>query len=165
LEVVAFFHKLTVAVNLLKYGQTLFLERLQTLNLSLMSRKKCITAYVGEGRGEIKHLLLGEIQCVPQLFSALSETLHNQLKLVTNEKHEMTEEAHRLMKTIKQMEASLSDNKRDSGHEENFEVSYPLTRCIRELKEKHAHISKLHRERFEQVRSPCFPTFILSHSS
>jgi CRP-like cAMP-binding protein len=71
----------------------------------LMSRKKCITAYVGEGRGEIKHLLLGEIQCVPQLFSALSETLHNQLKLVTNEKHEMTEEAHRLMKTIKQMEA------------------------------------------------------------
>ena len=50
-----------------------------------------------------------------ELFSALSETLHNQLRQVTNEKHEMTEEAHRLMKTIKQMEASLDDNKRNIG--------------------------------------------------
>ncbi|PVH94158.1 hypothetical protein DM02DRAFT_540054 [Periconia macrospinosa] len=89
-----------------------------------------------------------------ELFSALSETLHNHLKQVTSEKHEMTEEAHRLMKNIKQMEASLDDNKRNPNYEDHddFEVTYPLTRCIKELKEKHAHISKLHRERFEQVR-------------
>ncbi|KAF2706087.1 hypothetical protein K504DRAFT_90510 [Pleomassaria siparia CBS 279.74] len=89
-----------------------------------------------------------------ELFSALSETLHNQLRQVTNEKHEITEEAHRLMKTIKQMEASLEDNKPNPNYddESNFRVTYPLTRCLSGLKEKYNAISKLHRERFEQVR-------------
>lgn len=89
-----------------------------------------------------------------ELFSALSETLHNQLRQVTNEKHEMTEEAHRLIKTIKQMEASLDDDKKNPNYEDHDEaaVSYPLTRCLSALKEKYNAISKMHRERFEQVR-------------
>ena len=51
------------------------------------------------------------------MFSALSETLHSQLRQVTNEKHEMTEEAHSLLKTIRQMEASLEDNKPNPNYE------------------------------------------------
>ncbi|KAF2189067.1 hypothetical protein K469DRAFT_684323 [Zopfia rhizophila CBS 207.26] len=90
-----------------------------------------------------------------ELFSALSETLHNQLRQVTNEKHEMTEEAHRLIKTINQMEASLEDNKLSSAYrleDGDTKVTYPLTRCLQALKEKYNAVSKLHRERFEQVR-------------
>ncbi|KAH7139141.1 microtubule associated protein-domain-containing protein [Dendryphion nanum] len=88
-----------------------------------------------------------------ELFSALSETLHNQLRQVTNEKHEMTEEAHRLLKTIRQMEASLDDNKPRASYEtDDAQITYPLTRCLQALKEKHNAVSKVHRERFEQVR-------------
>ncbi|KAF2438319.1 protein regulator of cytokinesis 1 [Karstenula rhodostoma CBS 690.94] len=89
-----------------------------------------------------------------ELFSALSETLHSQLKQTTNEKHEMTEEAERLISTIRQMEASLDDNKPNPNYdvEDDLEVTYPLTRCLKELKEKYSSVSKLHRERFEQVR-------------
>lgn len=96
---------------------------------------------------------------VSQLFSALSETLHNQLRQVTNEKHEMTEEAHRLAKTIRQMEASLEDNKANPNHEDRDDehITYPLTRCLQGLKEKYNHVSKMHRERFEQVRSKYSP--------
>ena len=89
-----------------------------------------------------------------QLFSALSETLHNQLRQVTNEKHEMTEEAHRLVKTIRQMEDSLEDNKPNANYETHDDgtVTYPLTRCLQGLKEKYNSVSRMHRERFEQVR-------------
>ncbi|OJD29732.1 microtubule associated protein [Diplodia corticola] len=44
-----------------------------------------------------------------ELFSALSATLNNQLKLVNAEKNEKVEEAQRLIKTIKQLEASLEE--------------------------------------------------------
>lgn len=66
----------------------------------------------------------------------------------------MTEEAHRLMKTIKQMEASLEDNKPNPNYDnlDDTPVTYPLTRCLQGLKEKYNAVSKLHRERFEQVR-------------
>jgi len=91
-----------------------------------------------------------------QLFSALSETLHNQVKLVATEKNEMTEEAQHIITTIKQMEASLDDNKSHHKYEvedEDLKITYPLMRCLQGLKEKHLQISKLHRERFEQVKS------------
>ncbi|EXJ78593.1 hypothetical protein A1O1_08994 [Capronia coronata CBS 617.96] len=89
-----------------------------------------------------------------ELFSALSETLHNQLRLVNNEKNEMTEEAHNIIKTIKQMEASLDDEK-DRGYDldtDGLRVTYPLIDCLRDLKEKYNVVSRLHRERFEQVK-------------
>jgi protein regulator of cytokinesis 1 len=89
-----------------------------------------------------------------QLFSALSETLHSQLRQVTNEKHEMTEEAHRLLKTIRQMEASLEDNKPNPNYEDHDDkaITFPLTRCLKDLKERYNSVSKMHKERFEQVR-------------
>jgi protein regulator of cytokinesis 1 len=90
------------------------------------------------------------------LFAALSETLHNQVRLVSAEKSEMTEEAHRIITTIKQMETSLDDTKTRHEYEaedEDLKVSYPLTRCLQTLKEKHLQISKIHKERFEQVKS------------
>lgn len=67
----------------------------------------------------------------------------------------MTEEAERLIRTIRQMEASLQDNKPNPNYdaEDGLEVTYPLSRCLKELKEKYSTVSKLHRERFEQVRS------------
>ncbi|KAF1957754.1 hypothetical protein CC80DRAFT_515277 [Byssothecium circinans] len=88
-----------------------------------------------------------------ELFSALSETLHNQLKQVTTEKHEMTEEAERLVNAIRQMEASLTDNKPDPNNpNDSIAITYPLTRCMKELKAKHSHISQLHRDRWEEVK-------------
>ncbi len=68
----------------------------------------------------------------------------------------MAEEAHRIITTIKQMEISLDDTKGRHEYEaedENLKVSYPLTRCLQDLKAKHMQISKIHRERFEQVKS------------
>ncbi|KAI9845525.1 MAG: hypothetical protein M1837_004864 [Sclerophora amabilis] len=90
-----------------------------------------------------------------ELFNALSETLHNQLRLVSTEKNEMTEEAHRIIKTIKQMEASLEGTGAGEDYNPNNEelrISYPLLRCLQTLKEKHGTISKIHKERFEQVK-------------
>ena len=68
----------------------------------------------------------------------------------------MTEEAHRLIKTIKDMEASLEDNKHSPSYgsdDGRTTVTYPLMRCIQGLKDKYNMVSKIHRERFEQVRS------------
>jgi len=82
---------------------------------------------------------------------------HTVLTLITHsEKNEMVEEAHRIIKNIKQMETSLDDTQ--ARHELDLEdqalkVTYPLTRCLQVLKEKHNSIAKVHRERFEQVKS------------
>ena len=66
----------------------------------------------------------------------------------------MTEEAQRLIKTIKQMEASMNDNKTSPKYKNDEpQVTYPLTRCLKALKEKYNDVQKQHRERFDQVRS------------
>ena len=82
------------------------------------------------------------------------------MRIVSAEKNEMTEEAHRIITTIKQMESSLDDSK--DMHDYNLEdqslkVSYPLIQCLQTLKEKHSQLSKIHKERFEQVKSECYP--------
>ncbi|CAK7242314.1 MAG: Microtubule bundling protein [Sporothrix thermara] len=89
-----------------------------------------------------------------ELFNALSEALHNQVRLVTTEKKNMVEDAQRTISAIRQMETSLDDarSRRDHDADEDLQVTYPLTRCLQVLKEKHLQISKIHRERFEQVR-------------
>lgn len=54
------------------------------------------------------------------------------------------------------MEASLDDSKTDVAYGINdgrMKVSYPLLQCMQGLQEKYTIVSKLHRERFEQVRS------------
>jgi Ase1/PRC1/MAP65 family protein len=53
------------------------------------------------------------------------------------------------------MERSLDDTRPDDDYEaerDGLKVSFPLLHCIHYLKEKHHTISKLHRERFEQVK-------------
>ncbi|KAL7626346.1 Microtubule bundling protein [Parahypoxylon ruwenzoriense] len=89
-----------------------------------------------------------------ELFEALSDTLNNHVKQVTVEKKDMVEEAERMITLIRQMEASLDGSRKHSYHgdDDNLQITYPLTRCLTALKEKHAQISKLHRERFEQVK-------------
>ncbi|KAL8999347.1 MAG: hypothetical protein Q9169_001773 [Polycauliona sp. 2 TL-2023] len=90
-----------------------------------------------------------------ELFAALSETLNNQLKLVTAEKNELTEEAHHIIKTIKQMENSLEDHKSNGTYQlddQKLKVTVPLTRCVAGLKEKYNTVARLHSERFEQVK-------------
>ncbi|KAI2631045.1 microtubule associated protein-domain-containing protein [Hypoxylon sp. NC1633] len=90
-----------------------------------------------------------------ELFAALSETLNNQVKHVTAEKKQMVEEAQRIITIIRQMETSLDGSRSQhsySPEDDDLRVTYPLTRCLTVLKEKHMQISKLHRERFEQVK-------------
>jgi protein regulator of cytokinesis 1 len=53
------------------------------------------------------------------------------------------------------MEASLEDDKQNAGYDldtTSLRVTYPLTDCLRELKEKYNTVGRLHRERFEQVK-------------
>lgn len=94
-----------------------------------------------------------------ELFAALSETLHNQLRVVNAEKNGLTEEANKIIKTIKQMEKSLDDDKSSHDYDldaSSLKITYPLNRCIEKLREKLHTVSKLHRERFEQVKSRRF---------
>lgn len=76
--------------------------------------------------------------------------------LPCSEKNGMVEEAQRLITAIKQMESSLIDEKANGqfhlDHDE-LHVTYPLNRCLTSLREMHGAISKLHQERFEQVKS------------
>ena len=72
---------------------------------------------------------------------------------MTAEKKGLVDEAQRIITTIRQMEASIDDPKARRHSDEELRVTYPLTRCIQALKEKHAQVSRLHKERFEQVKS------------
>jgi Ase1/PRC1/MAP65 family protein len=67
----------------------------------------------------------------------------------------MIDEAQALIKTIKQMEMSLEDEKNSQygQPDEDLQITFPLNRCLVFLKEKYTAIGKLHRERFEQVKS------------
>lgn len=78
------------------------------------------------------------------------------MKLLSNsQKNDMIDEAQTLIKTIKQMEMSLEDDKnmQYDQHTGDLQITFPLNRCLVFLKEKYTAISKLHRERFEQVKS------------
>ncbi|KAI1854552.1 hypothetical protein JX265_007577 [Neoarthrinium moseri] len=86
-----------------------------------------------------------------ELFSALSETLNNQVKAVTAEKDELVDEANRIITVIRQMETSLDDAESHT-REGDLKITYPLSRCLMVLKEKHTQVTRLHRERFEQVK-------------
>ena len=82
--------------------------------------------------------------------------MHQKLLTTCSERNELTEEAHRTIKIIKQMEASLEDQKPDDAYklaDADLKVTVPLTRCLQGLKEKHNTIAKIHRERLEQVTS------------
>ncbi|KAH0333306.1 hypothetical protein KCU81_g9909, partial [Aureobasidium melanogenum] len=90
-----------------------------------------------------------------ELFAALSETLNNQLKLVAKEKHDLTDEARRLIKSIRQIEAALVDDKshRESDYQdEHLSITLPLRDCITSLKDKHNTVSMIHRERYDQIK-------------
>jgi Ase1/PRC1/MAP65 family protein len=103
-----------------------------------------------------------------ELFAALSETLHNQLRLVTksvyptrllssltfsSEKHELAEKAENLITTIKQIQISLEGKNANQNFDHDLKVTYPLKPCLKLLSEKHAAVSKVHRERYEHVKS------------
>ena len=74
-------------------------------------------------------------------------------QLYFSEKNDLTEECRQTVKAIKQMEASIDDTNTHHDHAGDLEITYPLMRCLQSLKQKYAAISKLHRERVEQVKS------------
>lgn len=72
----------------------------------------------------------------------------------------MTEEAQHLITAIQQMEGSLVDERANGQYyldQDDLRVTYPLNRCLMSLREKHGAMSKLHRERLEQVKSKQAP--------
>lgn len=80
------------------------------------------------------------------------------LTWAAREKHDLTDEARRLIKSIRQMEAALVDDKpnRDSDYQDSdLSITLPLRDCITSLKEKQNTVSKIHRERYEQIKSAC----------
>ncbi|EGX96924.1 microtubule associated protein (Ase1), putative [Cordyceps militaris CM01] len=101
------------------------------------------------------------------LFSALSEALNNQVRLVNTEKKELIDEAKTIITRIREMEASLDDSKSRRDYDtDEITITYPLNLCLQNLKEKQMDIARLHRERFEQVKtlesysSHLDPTFV-----
>ncbi|KAJ4391772.1 Microtubule bundling protein [Gnomoniopsis smithogilvyi] len=90
-----------------------------------------------------------------ELFTALSEALNNHVRQVSAEKKDLIAEAQKMITVIRQMEASLEDprsRRNVSNRDDGLEVSYPLTKCIQGLKEKHSQVRRVHQERFEQVK-------------
>jgi Ase1/PRC1/MAP65 family protein len=55
------------------------------------------------------------------------------------------------------MSLSLDDSsprlRHDQADADGLAVTFPLARCLQTLREKHSHIGRLYRERFEQVKS------------
>lgn len=76
-----------------------------------------------------------------------------------SEKQDMIAEAGHLINTIKQMEVALDDQKANDQYElgHDLQITFPLNRCIVTLKEKYSAINRLHRERYEQVKSTSHP--------
>ncbi|KAK7952662.1 microtubule associated protein [Apiospora aurea] len=96
-----------------------------------------------------------------ELFAALSDTLQNQVRSVTAEKKQMLDEANQIITVIRQMEASLDDSKTQHNYSEeddDLRITFPLSRCLKKLKEKKVKVGRLHRERFEQVKNCPPPT-------
>jgi protein regulator of cytokinesis 1 len=61
------------------------------------------------------------------------------------------------------MEAAMNDNKTSPKYKDDEpQVTYPLTRCLKTLKEKYNTVARQHQERFEQVRSKPPPISLLS---
>lgn len=82
---------------------------------------------------------------------------------MTAEKKGMIEEAQKMITTIRQMEASLDDTKpRRKSEDDDLQITYPLSRCLQVLKEKHIQISRLHRDRYEQVKSMRAPGLLVA---
>jgi protein regulator of cytokinesis 1 len=66
----------------------------------------------------------------------------------------MTEEAQRIITTIRQMDVSINGPKDKYDTEyDDLRITIPLIPCLQNLKEKHVQISRIHKERFEQVKS------------
>ena len=72
---------------------------------------------------------------------------------MTNEKHTLTEEATRLITQIQQMQQSLDGTPQDVYDREDLRVAYPLKPCLQALQEKHKAVYKVHKERYEEVKS------------
>ena len=76
--------------------------------------------------------------------------------MLLSEKGALTEEANRIITVIKQMEASLEDKPSNDAYkleDDDLKITLPLLRCLESLKAKHNAVAKVHRERFEQVKS------------
>jgi protein regulator of cytokinesis 1 len=68
----------------------------------------------------------------------------------------MIEEAHKMINSIRQMESSLYGKRLTheyQGESDDLKVTFPLSRCLQVLKEKHINVGRAHKERFEQVKS------------
>jgi protein regulator of cytokinesis 1 len=90
-----------------------------------------------------------------ELFSVLADTLTGHVRKVTSEKDEMIAQAQNIITTIRQMEASLDEDDHDHTSRpdsDELRVTLPLSRCLQTLKEKHSQVSRLYRERYEQVK-------------
>jgi protein regulator of cytokinesis 1 len=86
------------------------------------------------------------------------------LTYIPREKHDLTDEARRLIKSIRQMEAALVDDKphRDSDYQDSdLNITLPLRDCITSLREKQNTVAKIHRERYEQIKSTLYQLYCL----
>ncbi|PHH67917.1 hypothetical protein CDD80_412 [Ophiocordyceps camponoti-rufipedis] len=86
-----------------------------------------------------------------ELFTAMMDALEDRIRSVAAEKRDMVEQVKLTMAAIRQMEASL-EGSRPASRDDELAISFPLSRCLQLVREKHAHVSRLHRERFEQIK-------------
>lgn len=86
-----------------------------------------------------------------ELFTAMMDALEDRVRSVDAEKRDMIEQVQHTMAVIRQMEASL-EGSRPASRDDELTISFPLSRCLQIVREKHAHVGRLHRERFEQIK-------------
>lgn len=61
------------------------------------------------------------------------------------------------------METALDDiEPHEDAIETDLNVTYPLLPCIQSLKNKHHQLTKIHRERYDQVKSALHPPISLA---
>jgi hypothetical protein len=103
--------KTAMLLNHFKGRRALLLECFQAGDLSLMSLKQSITANIGEGRSEVEHFLLGEVQAVPELLQTATSIFDKQVHILSLQ---FIETSQLLFKFVDSAETTATVSRKES---------------------------------------------------
>lgn len=86
------------------------------------------------------------------VYAALSATLQDQLRTVSQDKTKIADECRQLKSQIKQLQHSLGDIVDYDNDDEESSINVPLLKCLQGLKEKHKMVKKRHAERYDSIK-------------
>jgi hypothetical protein len=113
---VAVSQKAAMLLNQFKGRGALVLECFQAGDLGLVSLEQSITADIGKGRSEIEHLLLREVQAVPELLQTAAGIFDKQVHILSLQ---FIETSQLLFKFVDSAETTAT-----VGRKESFAVGF-----------------------------------------